>query len=179
MFNPAYLYECFIISYAYFMALRNETDDPLANAAAQLHQAVLELFKCIRMTRPTGALGLSKLGVLGFLQRRGDTTAAALAAYLQVKPQSMTRLLANLEKRGLVARRPDPADRRQNLIATTPAGVDLLLEDVLGQRMKLAETMRTLLTPTEQDLLRLAAGVMLRLAQSAGPGSVQEESPHA
>lgn len=160
------------------MVLRNENPNFLADAAAQLHQAVLELFRCLRMTRPTGALGMSKLGVLGFLQRCGDTTAAALAAYLRVQPQSMTRLLADLEERGLIVRRPDAVDRRQNQIGITPAGVDLLLEDVLSQRVKLAETMSTLLTPTEQDLLRLAAGLMSRLAQSVEAEGVQEESPH-
>jgi DNA-binding MarR family transcriptional regulator len=158
------------------MALRNETSTILADSAAQLHQAVLDIFRCLRITRPTGALGMSKLGVLGFLHRCGDTTAAALAAHLQVQPQSMTRLLADLEERGLIVRRPDTMDRRRNQIAITPAGVDLLLKDVLGQRLKLADTMRTMLTPTEQDLLLLAADLMSRLAKSVETECVQKKA---
>lgn len=130
------------------------------------------------MTRPPGGLGISKLGVLGFLQRCGDTTAVALAAYLQVKPQSMTRLIADLEERGLIVRRPDSIDRRRIRIAITPGGVGLLLEEVVGQRKKLEDTMSTLLTPTEQDLLRLASDLMCRLARSVETGDAQGESQH-
>jgi DNA-binding MarR family transcriptional regulator len=160
------------------MIQRKESSDIPADAAARLHRAVLELFRSLRLTRPPGGLGISKLGVLGFLQRCGDTTAVALAAYLQVKPQSMTRLLADLEERGLIVRRPDSIDRRRIRIAITPGGVGLLLDEVVGQRKKLEDTMSTLLTPTEQDLLRLASDLMCRLARSVETGDAQGESQH-
>jgi DNA-binding MarR family transcriptional regulator len=160
----------------------NKPATPLADAATPLHRAVFELFRNLRMTRPSNALGMSKLGALGFLQRGGATTATELATYLRLQPQSMTRLLADLEERGLIVRQPDAVDRRQNQIVITPAGTELLQKDVLAQRGKLAEKMNALLTPTEQELLRLAAGLMSRLAQSVEADNeteiVQQENPH-
>lgn len=149
------------------MSSNNKTPDPALDAAIRLHGAVYELARWLRAARPIGALGMSKLGVLAFLQRGGATTATELAAYLRMQPQSMTRLLADLEARGLITRQPDAKDRRQNNIGITRAGVDLLIEDVRDQRTKLAESMDALLTPAEQDMLRLAAGLMSQVAQSA------------
>jgi DNA-binding MarR family transcriptional regulator len=99
----------------------------------------------VRDTRSGKGLSMAKLGVLGRLYRNGTTTPTALAAYLRIQPQSLTRLLADLQRRKLITRRPDEADRRQSLLELTPA---------------------------EQELLRIAAGLMDRLAAAAGVQAV-------
>lgn len=43
-----------------------------------------------------------------------------------VQRSTITVMLQRLEKKGLVTRLPDPADKRQKLVALTPAGKDLV-----------------------------------------------------
>jgi DNA-binding MarR family transcriptional regulator len=136
------------------------------DAATRLHRSAARLSRRIRAGRQGEPLGLARFGVLGRLHRDSDASATALAAALGVQPQSLTRLLAELERQGLITRRPDAADRRRSLIAITPAGRHLLLEDVGGQRALLASTMAAVLSPAEQEMLRLAAGLMDRLSDA-------------
>lgn len=157
-----------MISKALYLNSPDGGPDRSDEAANRLHRAVFELTRWLRASRPAGALGLSKLGVLAYLQRHGAATATALAAYLRVQPQSMTRLLADLEERGLIARQPDSEDRRQSRIDITPDGAALLQDDVREQRMKLGEAMRASLTSAEQDMLGVAADLIGQLARSAG-----------
>jgi DNA-binding MarR family transcriptional regulator len=60
-----------------------------------------------------------------------------LAHHLGVDRTVMTYLLDDLERAGLIERRPDPADRRARRIAATPRGRELL-EDLDG-RLRAAE----------------------------------------
>lgn len=137
--------------------------DP-AEVATPLHRSASRLIRGLRVSRPAEGLSLARLGVLGRLHRKGTATATALAAYLRIQPQSLTRVLADLARRGLITRRADAADRRRSLIEITEAGRQLLLEDVHGRRTRLARAIGEVLTPTEQELLRLAAGLIDRVA---------------
>jgi DNA-binding MarR family transcriptional regulator len=49
-------------------------------------------------------------------------TVSRLAAAAGVRPTTLTNLLDRLEGRGLLTRRPSPADRRSLLVELTPAG---------------------------------------------------------
>src|SRR5882757_426174 len=44
----------------------------------------------------------------------------------QVQPPTMTRLIAGPRACGLISRRVDPDDRRQQILEVTPAGTELL-----------------------------------------------------
>jgi DNA-binding MarR family transcriptional regulator len=52
----------------------------------------------------------------------GPQTARALADATAQRPSTLTGVLDRLEGRDLVARRPNPADRRSTLIEPTPTG---------------------------------------------------------
>ena len=143
--------------------------------ANQLHRSVLQLIRLLRTDRPGKTeLSWSKLSVLGRLHRQGQATATDLAAYLRVQPQSLTRLLADLEKSGLITRQPNQADRRQNMLEITKKGVKELLEDISGQRQWLAEVIAVELTPVEADLLWLATSLMDRLAAAVEARAAKE-----
>lgn len=63
-----------------------------------------------------------------------------LAAILEVEPISVGRLVDRLEARGLVERRPDPADRRIRRLHLLPAAGPILEEiskarDILGEEL--------------------------------------------
>jgi DNA-binding MarR family transcriptional regulator len=64
--------------------------------------------------------------LLGRVDAAEGESQHALAAALRLPPSRMVSLLDELEKRGLVERRPDPADRRVRALHLTAAGRRLL-----------------------------------------------------
>ena len=123
---------------------------------------------------------MAKLGVLSQLRREAVATATTVAGCLGIQPQSLTRLLADAENEGFIQRHQDPADKRRSLIEITPAGMRLLAEEARKRETRLAAAMIRALTPTEQELLRLAGSLMDRLADAiepdgAGPGKTKGE----
>jgi DNA-binding MarR family transcriptional regulator len=144
-----------------------DLSETAVDTANLLHRSALRLLRRVRAARPAEGLGPSRLSVLGRLYRKGTTTPTELAAYLRIQPQSLTRLLADLQRCKLITRRPGDADRRQSLLQITAAGSKRLIREVRGQRTLLARTIAGELTPAEQELLRIAAGLMDRLAAAA------------
>src|SRR4051794_2148158 len=71
-----------------------------------------------------GPVGISarELAVLLFLDGREPESQQQAAARLGVDRTTMVGLLDALEGKGLVARRPDAADRRRNVVVLTDAG---------------------------------------------------------
>jgi DNA-binding MarR family transcriptional regulator len=49
-----------------------------------------------------------------------------LAEFLRLDPSQVVSLVDELQSRGLVERRPDPSDRRANVVVATDAGRDLV-----------------------------------------------------
>jgi DNA-binding MarR family transcriptional regulator len=74
--------------------------------------------------------------------------------------------LADLEERGLITPRQDEIDRRQLLIEISPAGTELLAQDVRQQAAWLARALSSVFSPVERELLHLAAQLMQRLADA-------------
>ena len=75
-----------------------------------------------------------------------------LAAQLGIVPRSATSVVDDLESAGLLARRPDPNDRRATLVTLTAAGTQILTTLRHNRREAMA-TQLTRLTPTEQKTL--------------------------
>jgi DNA-binding MarR family transcriptional regulator len=139
-------------------------EDPLLDAAVSLRRGVTRLGQRLRAERPAGSQPLARLGVLAQLHLRGPASAGALADSAGVQPQTLTRTLAGLERDGLVSRQADPADRRRALLALTGAGRDALAGEMQQRDGWLGAAMASELTPTEQEILRLAGELMERLA---------------
>jgi DNA-binding MarR family transcriptional regulator len=59
------------------------------------------------------------------LERHGALRPGELAEHLRIAPRSATEVVDDLQERGLVERRPDPADRRATLVALTAAGAEV------------------------------------------------------
>src|SRR5689334_10715864 len=64
----------------------------------------------------------SQAGLLGLLVADGEQRLGVLAASLDVDASVISRRVAALEEAGLVARRPDPQDRRAHLAGATERG---------------------------------------------------------
>jgi DNA-binding MarR family transcriptional regulator len=64
----------------------------------------------------------SQSRALGVLGRHGEVRPGTLAEHLRIAPRSATEVVDDLQARGLVERRPDPADRRATLVSLTAEG---------------------------------------------------------
>jgi DNA-binding MarR family transcriptional regulator len=137
-----------------------EVDPALASA---LRLAVMRLARRMRAQRTDSSLSLSQLAALSTLERHGPLTPGELAAHEKVQPPSMTRLVAALETAGVATRTPHPTDRRQVLVAASPAGVALLAEDRRRRDAWLAQQLQGL-PDDELAVLARAAVVLDRLA---------------
>jgi DNA-binding MarR family transcriptional regulator len=160
--------------------MRPERDIAAAKTATVLRRSVTQLARRLRGERGDHGLSAGTLAVLGHLARSQYLIASELAALQRVQPQSLTRLLAELEQSGLIHRQPDEADRRQARITITAAGRELLVRDARRQDAWLGTAIEASLTAEERDLLALAARLMDRLSGAApprGPEAPGEEPP--
>ncbi|MET7876388.1 MarR family winged helix-turn-helix transcriptional regulator [Micromonospora profundi] len=64
----------------------------------------------------------SQSRALGVLARHGEVRPGTLAEHLRIAPRSATEVIDDLQARGLVERRRDPADRRATLVVLTAEG---------------------------------------------------------
>ncbi|HUK02806.1 MAG TPA: MarR family transcriptional regulator [Steroidobacteraceae bacterium] len=126
-------------------------------------RAVLQLGRKLRSVRPSRSVSLSTLSILGTLHRFGPMAAVTLAQRERLKPQSLTRLLAAMQRQGLILRRRSETDRRAHFILITAKGRRALGRDVRARRRWLDAAMSTQLRPDERAQLAGAAALMLRL----------------
>ena len=66
------------------------------------------------------------LRALRVLTRHGAMRLSELSGHLHIAPRSATEVADALESRGLIQRRPDPADRRATLVELTEQGTSVL-----------------------------------------------------
>lgn len=133
--------------------------------ASVIRRGVNRLDRRLRSEGPHDGLALGKLSILGHLTRAaGAMTPTELAAADRLQPQSLTRVLADLERDGLVARGHDGSDGRRFRITITAAGRSALRRDMRQRDEWLARAMVHRLSSTERGVLRLAGELMDRLA---------------
>lgn len=113
------------------MAPRARPDSPRAdaertNVANRLHSAAIHLLRRARRVDTVSQLPAPQLSALSVVVYGGPVTLGALAAAEQVRPPTMTRLIASMEKAGLIERVPDETDRRVVRIRSTARGRRLL-----------------------------------------------------
>src|SRR5579884_558061 len=125
----------------------------IAELAAQLRPSLLRLTRIIRNQRVDMSVTLTQLSAMGTLAKRGPMSAGELAACEKVQPPSMTKVLANLEERGLVRRDAHPTDKRQAIISVTDAGRELLDSERRSRDAWLSKQLDQL-TADERALLR-------------------------
>jgi DNA-binding MarR family transcriptional regulator len=113
--------------------------------------------------------------VLNQFEVLGPVTPSALAARLGLSPSTLTYRLRGLERDGLVARRPNPADGRSALLELSPAGRARWDEARPVWLEAIRSIERELDLPTEEvlDVLREVA----RAADAARGSSPPSASP--
>ena len=127
---------------------------------------------------PKGELTPMKLSALGILRRAGPMSATALASQLGILPQSLTRILADLEAEGLLTRGRDARDGREHVLQPTPKALTLMRAEGIRRDAAMREAMLQVLTPVEIDLLLLAAKTMNKLADGWSLAAATSSAPN-
>ena len=93
-----------------------------------VHDVARGLRRCFEQHARAAALGLTRAqwAVLARLSRHQGISQVALAQILDIEPITLVPVLDRLQAAGLVSRRPDPRDRRANLLELTDAARPVL-----------------------------------------------------
>jgi len=137
-----------------------------SRSATQLRTTVSKLSRHIRVAARVDGISTAKLAMLGQLYRFGSQTATELARREGVKPQSLTRLLAELEASAWIARRPHRSDGRQWLLSLTRRGATRLAQEMRRREAILTAAIDIQLSASEQALLRRACLLIDRITDS-------------
>src|SRR5947209_2488988 len=132
----------------------------ISDDTALIVRGVLRLSRRLRSERPVSTVSLSALSLLSTLHRSGPMPAARLAEAERLQPQSLSRLIAQMDREGLIERRPGQEDRRMLILEITAAGRRALSHDMTARRAWLEGAMRKVLVPGEREMLAHAAVAM-------------------
>jgi DNA-binding MarR family transcriptional regulator len=135
-----------------------------AETAARLRTAVGRLARRIRPTRVGAELTLTEATVLATTARNGPVGLSWLAREEGMNPTMLSRVVWRLEDAGLLARRPDPRDRRAALVDATPAGRKLH-ERIRAERADALSQLIEHLGVAEREALDAALPVLEQLAR--------------
>jgi DNA-binding MarR family transcriptional regulator len=138
--------------------------DDRTSEEATIVRAAMRLARRLRQSAPSAELTGGGLGLLVTLYQGGPMSAAALARCEGLQPQSLSRLLARMERDGLIERKADVVDRRRGVIAVTRRGLEALNGAMSQRRRWLSAVMTDRLNDQERSVLLQAAELMLRIA---------------
>jgi DNA-binding MarR family transcriptional regulator len=133
-----------------------------AAVADRLHSAAIHLLRRLRKEDERAGISPARLSALSVLVFGGPMRLTDLAAAEQVKPPTMTRIVAGLAADGLVRRSGVSGDARAVRLEATARGVDVMQE---GRRRRVARLAAALqnLSAEERRLLAAAAELMEHL----------------
>lgn len=133
--------------------------------AGRLRLAVMRLNRRLRAQGTDSSVTLTQLAALSTMKKCGPLTPGELAAKERVQPPSMTRVIAALEERGLVSRRPHPSDGRQAIVTITDVGLRYLAAEAAAREHWLDQRLAEL-TGEERELLGRAVEVIDKMTES-------------
>ncbi|MGI8497870.1 MAG: MarR family winged helix-turn-helix transcriptional regulator [Gemmatimonadaceae bacterium] len=143
---------------------------PDAEAVAnRLHSAAIHLLRRLRVHDEATGLGAPALSALSVIVFAGPISLGDLADAEQVRPPTITRLVAGLEADGLVARRLDATDRRVQRVHATARGRRVLEAGRARRVASLARHIRTLPAP-DRAVLEKAAHLLETMLGNRHPG---------
>jgi len=132
--------------------------------ADRLHSAAIHLLRRLRMRDRESGVGPAQLSALSVLVFGGPRSLGELADAEQVRPPTMSRIVAGLERAGLVKRRKTEDGRRVRLEASA-RGTKILQEGRLRRVESLAKALYAL-SEKEQKLLGQLVELMQRVIRN-------------
>lgn len=94
----------------------------IERSADKLHSAAIHLLRLLRAEDVSSGLSAARLSALSVAVFAGPITLGSLAAAEQVRPATISGLVAGLEREGLVRRRRDARDGRVQWVQATAKG---------------------------------------------------------
>ncbi len=132
--------------------------------ADKIHSAAIRLLRRLRTEDDASGLSAPRASALSVLAFVGPQTLGDLARAEQVKPPTITRLIQEMEREGLVAVAADADDKRVKRVKATAKGKRLLIDARQRRVMRLARGLTTH-SQSDQAALAKAATLLLELAQ--------------
>lgn len=112
----------------------------------------------------------AQLHIVGKLSKNEGIGQAALAAYLDIEPMTLSRHIDRMETAGLVQRLPDPADRRARRLFTTELSRELLAP-MRERAAGIYEQVQAGLSPDERRALLAALKTIISNLTAADPAA--------
>lgn len=128
------------------------------DVADQLHSAAIHLLRRLRVRDRESGIGPAQLSALSVLVFGGPRSLGELADAEQVRPPTMSRIVAGLQRSSLVRRHATEDGRRIRLEAT-PKGVNLMWEGRKRRVESLAKAVAEL-PESEREKLREAVALL-------------------
>src|ERR1700689_1800443 len=125
-------------------------------AADRLHSAAIHLLRRVRRQDVASGIGPAQLSALSVLVFAGPKALGQLAAAEQVKPPTMSRIVAGLKRSRLVRITSDPHNPRRMRIRATAKGTRLLQK---GRELRIADLASHLHQLTPEELAQVAEAV--------------------
>jgi DNA-binding MarR family transcriptional regulator len=123
-------------------------------AADRLHSAAIHLLRRVRKQDEAAGVGPAQLSALSVLVFAGAKTLGELATAEQVKPPTMSRIVAALRRSHLIEITRDSRDARRMHIRATAKGTHLLQQ---GRQRRIEYLAGHLTTLTTSELAQLSA----------------------
>jgi DNA-binding MarR family transcriptional regulator len=115
-------------------------------------------------------LAVNEWRALVVLNEHEPLSATGIVDRSSMDKVSVSRAVATLEKRGLMERHVDPADRRRVLLRLTRAG-RALVDDIVPLVTEVERDMLSVLTPEERTTLESLMEKVAAKARTIGPPS--------
>jgi DNA-binding MarR family transcriptional regulator len=128
--------------------------DKTTELADRLHSAAIHLLRRLRREDDASGLPAPALSALSVIVFGGPITLGALATAEQVRPPTITKLVASLEADGLVVREIDASDRRIVRVRATARGTRLLHDGRKRRVATLAASLAALPAREREALMR-------------------------
>jgi DNA-binding MarR family transcriptional regulator len=129
----------------------------VTDIADQLHSAAIHLLRRLRIRDRESGIGPAQLSALSVLVFGGPRSLGELADAEQVRPTTMSRIVAGLQRSGLLRRHATEDGRRVRLEAT-PKGVSLMWE---GRKRRVESLAKALAALPESDREQLRSALQL------------------
>lgn len=131
-------------------------------AADRLHSTAIHLLRRLRLQDIASGIGPARLSALSVLVFAGPKSLKELAEIEQVKPPTMSRVVAGLQRSGLVKRHADPNDARRAVLSATARGIKAL-HDARIRRVQLLADYLAQLSPQELETVAQAERLLRRV----------------
>ncbi len=133
---------------------KNPANQAQLETADRLHSAAIHLLRRLRVRDRESGVGPAQLSALSVLVFGGPRSLGELADAEQVRPPTMSRIVAGLERAGLVRRHATEDGRRVRLEASAK-GTRILQERRKRRVESLAKTLALLSEKERQQLGQL------------------------